>query len=233
MDILSAGGAEMMGRWAHYFAGVAWIGMLWYFNFIQGGWFKTTDADTKNNALKQMVPNALWWFRWGAMFTFISGVYLLYVRINDIGMSWDVLSKSSWALWILVGGLMGTYMFLNVWLIIWPAQKIILAKANGEDIGDADPADAAARAGVASRTNTLFSIPLLFTMGAATHLPTSVRGTGIGTALAVSCALVTLIEINAAIAPKKMGPITTVRGVITSGVVLWVVLYLIIDLLCN
>ncbi len=223
----------MMGRWAHYFAGVAWIGMLWYFNFIQGGWFKTTDADTKNNALKQMVPKALWWFRWGAMFTFLSGIYLLYVRAPGNLTSWDALSKSSWAIWILVGGLMGTYMFLNVWLIIWPAQKIILAKANGEDIGDADPADAAARAGVASRTNTLFSIPLLFTMGAASHLPTNVTGTGIGTALAVCCGLVTLIEINAAIAPKKMGPIATVKGVITSGVVLWVVLYLIVDLLCN
>ena len=233
LSLFSFSGAEMLGRWAHYFAGVAWIGMLWYFNFVQGGWFKTTDAETKTNALKQMVPNALWWFRWGAMFTFVSGVYLLWHRASSMGMSWDVLGSSSWTVFIFVGGLMGTFMFLNVWLIIWPAQKIIIAKANGEDIGSADAADAAARAGVASRTNTLFSIPLLFLMGAASHLPISAVKTGITTALAVCCAIVVLIEFNAAFTPRKMGPMASVKGVITSGVVLWAVIYLLIEVLCN
>ena len=229
MEIFSAGGAEMLGRWAHYFAGVAWIGMLWFFNFVQGGWFKTTDADTKNNAVKQMVPNALWWFRWGAMFTFLSGVYLLWHRADQIGMS--NLGSSPWTVWIMVGALMGTFMFLNVWLIIWPAQKIIIGKANGEDLGDA--ADAAARAGVASRTNTLFSIPMLFMMGAASHMPIKVAQTGVWPAIGVCSAIILLIEFNAAFFPKKMGTMATVKGVITSGVVLWVVQYLVIDLLCN
>ncbi|MBG07634.1 MAG: antitermination protein NusG [Halobacteriovoraceae bacterium] len=229
MEILSWGGAEIFGRWVHYFAGVAWIGMLWFFNFVQGGWFKTTDADTKNNAVKEMVPNALWWFRFGALWTWISGMYLLWHRADYLGMA--NLGNSSWTVWILLGSLMGTFMFLNVWLIIWPAQKIIIGKANGQDLGDA--AAAAARAGVASRTNTLFSIPLLFMMGAASHFTISVRETGIWPAFLVCAALIVLIEINAAFGPKKMGPMASVKGVVTSGCVLLLVQYLIVDLMCK
>ena len=228
MEILSQSGAEIFGRWVHYFAGVAWIGMLWFFNFVQGGWFKTTSADTKNNAVKEMVPNALWWFRFGALWTWISGMYLLWHRATQIGMA--NLGNSSWTIWILLGTLMGTFMFLNVWLVIWPAQKIIIGKANGEDLGDA--AAAAARAGVASRTNTLFSIPLLFMMGAASHFNIAVRETGVWPAFGVCAVLITLIEINA-VGPKKMGPMASPKGVITSGCVLLLVQYLIVDLMCK
>ena len=100
--------------------------MLWFFNFVQGGWFKSTDATTKDNAVKEMVPNALWWFRFGALWTWISGMYLLWHRADQIGMA--NLGNSSWTVWILLGSLMGTFMFLNVWLIIWPAQKIIIGR---------------------------------------------------------------------------------------------------------
>ena len=142
-------------RWLHLLAGVTWIGLLYYFNFIQGEYFKEADGGAKSNVIQLMVPRALWWFRWGAMFTFLSGIYLIYIK-HLTGMG------------IMVGVTMGIIMFLNVWLIIWPNQKIVIASAKQvAGGGEALPGAAAAlgKAGLASRTNTLFSVPMLFFPG--------------------------------------------------------------------
>jgi hypothetical protein len=135
-------------RWIHFFAGVAWIGLLYYFNFVQTEYFKEADATAKSSAISKLVPRALWWFRYGALFTFLSGLALagfLGAAVN---------------FYIIIGMLLGTLMFLNVWIIIWPNQKIVIA--SNEQVlggGEADPAAAGAlaKAGLASRTNTLFS----------------------------------------------------------------------------
>jgi len=117
-----------------------------------------------------LVPNALWWFRWGAMFTFVTGLLIILMKLGHDGMP----ITSGYMTRILTGGLMGTLMWANVWFVIWPAQQIVIANANNvAGGGEADPkaAACAARAGLASRTNTLFSIPMLFFMAAASHFP--------------------------------------------------------------
>ena len=100
-------------RWAHLLFGIVWIGMLYYFNFVQGSYFKTATPEALKDAKEKLAPAALWWFRWGAMFTFITGV-MLFSSVGKLGVTND---------YIIIGALMGTLMFFNVWLIIWPNQK--------------------------------------------------------------------------------------------------------------
>ena len=203
-------------KWIHFLAGITWIGVLYYFNFIQGEWFKEIEDQTKGTAVRTLVPRALWWFRWGAMLTFLSGVAMLLVQGHpDFSLTYNV--------YIYTGALMGTLMFLNVWLIIWPAQQVVIASSESvADGGEADPdaGDCLAKAGLASRTNTLLSIPMLFFMGAA-------RGLGADstsqTALIVSTIIILIIEANAI--KGQMGPMASVKGVIHCGLLLTVILY--------
>jgi uncharacterized membrane protein len=221
LALLQGNALAFLFRWIHLLAGVAWIGLLWYFNFVQGEYFKEADASAKSDAIRKLVPRALWWFRWGAMFTFISGVALLGAKhLTGYG--------------IIVGAVLGTLMFLNVWLVIWPNQKIVIASAEKAAAGgEADPAAAGAlaKAGLASRTNTLFSIPMLFFMASSVHLAqlgTPVASAGI-LSLVVVFGIIALLEINALVG--KTGPMTSVKGVIHMGVLLTLALYLGVDLL--
>ncbi len=226
MALFTSDGVLYLLRWIHYLAGITWIGLLYYFNFVQGPFFAETDASTKNNATAKLVPRALWWFRWAAMFTFLSGLVMLIGFYHKLGMAYF---DGPYAL-ILIGALLGTLMFLNVWLVIWPKQKIVIASTQGVlGGGQADPGAAAAarRAFLSSRTNTMFSIPMLFFMGAGWHLP--VLGRPSNLAFILITALVLLLEANSLVgttgAAKK--PLEKVSGVITSGFVLFVVLLII------
>jgi len=217
---------DFLARWSHILFGVCWIGLLYYFNFVQGEYFKEADGDARTDAFSKLVPRALWWFRWAAMFTFLTGVIMLGIRGSNNSLD------------ITLGAVMGTLMFLNVWLIIWPNQKIVIAsnqqiKAGGAALPEA--AAAAPKAGLASRTNTLFSIPLMFFMASSVHL-SSAKGVGHGTignasmtALVVGLVIIAAIEVNAIVG--KQGPITTVRGVIVSGLVLTGVLWAVVAML--
>ena len=217
---------NMLFRWGHILVGVTWIGLLYYFNFVQGEWFKETDASAKTAAIQKLVPRALWWFRWGAMFTFLAGALTLLTKGMDPMWGWNKFGES-WGIIIITGSVLGTLMFLNVWLIIWPKQQIVMASTNqvaegGEPLPDV--ADCTAKAGLASRTNTLFSIPMLLCMGAASHYPVNVTdGTNYTGLFWVLAIIIGLIEINAIVG--KPGPMASVKGVITSGVVLTVVLF--------
>ncbi|MEQ8859573.1 MAG: urate hydroxylase PuuD [Pseudomonadales bacterium] len=211
---------DYLARWGHFLAGITWIGLLYYFNFVQGEYFKEADPAARTDAFTKLVPRALWWFRWGAMFTFITGVILLGYRHR--GLSVD----------ITVGALMGTLMFLNVWLIIWPNQKVVIAsneqiKAGGEALPQA--AAAAPKAALASRTNTLFSLPMLFFMGSSAHMPHGILGGQTMTALGVAVAIVIVLELNAIFG--KQGPMTSVAGVIHSGLALTAVLWAVLAFL--
>lgn len=207
-------------RWGHYLFGITWIGLLYYFNFVQGGYMAAASDEAKVDAFTKLVPKALWWFRWGAAFTFLTGLYLLYLAMT--GLSVD----------ILLAALMATLMFLNVWGIIWPNQKIVIASNESvRDGGEADPtaAGAAAKALLASRTNTFFSMPMLFLMGSHGHFMLGALGdAGLAsmTSLWVGIVIIAAIEANA-IWGKTM-VLTTVRGVIVSSLVLTVVMGLVV-----
>ncbi len=185
---------EFIFRWAHVLFGTTWIGLLYYFNFIQGEYFKEAEADAKADALKKLAPRALWWFRWGAMFTFLTGLYLLH----KVGATASVTAMP--LIWM--GALAGIFMFLNVWLIIWPHQQVVLGLKEG------DGPTSAAKAGLASRTNTLFSAPMLMGMLGSKHLVLGGTDTGFYAAIAI----IVLLEVNAVVG--KMGPMASVKGVI-------------------
>ena len=207
-------------RWGHVVFGVAWIGLLYYFNFVQGGYMAAASNEAKVDAFTKLVPSALWWFRWAAMMTFLTGLVLLMYIMSALTVG------------ILVGGLMGTLMFLNVWTIIWPNQRIVIASNEAvRDGGDADPAQAsaAAKALLASRTNTLFSLPMLYFMIAHMHGAGS-AGTGVWNGWSLWVAVVVVLGLEANALFGKTGPITTVKGVIGGSVALTVVLGLIVGM---
>ncbi len=204
---------DYLARWGHYLAGITWIGLLYYFNFVQTEYFKEADPAARTDAFTGLVPRALWWFRWGAMFTFLTGLIMLGIR--GAGLTVD----------ITIGAVLGTLMFLNVWLIIWPNQKIIIAsnqqvKDGGEALAEAGAA--APKAGLASRTNTLFSIPMLYFMGSSAHLPNGSIG-GESMALIAALVVIAALELNAIFG--KPGPMAPVKGVIIAGFGLTLVLW--------
>ncbi len=223
-------GLVMILRWIHFFSGVAWIGHLYYFNFVQGAFLAEVDAPVKNVALAKLAPKALWWFRWGAMGTFLSGVAMLALAGKDLGADF---MKTPYGIFISIGALLGTLMFLNVWLVIWPKQKVIVASAlsviNG---GQANPeaAKLGPQALLASRTNVMFSMPMLFFMGACRHLPLNIpENFSAGLVMGVVTLLILALEVNAL--KGKLGPLTTVKGVIHCGLGLLVVLYGLVEAL--
>ena len=230
VGLFSQDGLVMVLRWVHFFAGVAWIGHLYYFNFVQGAFMPEVDATVKNNVFAKLVPRAMWWFRWGAMFTFLSGLIMLLIAGKDLGGDF---MKTPYGIFIYAGALMGTLMFLNVWLIIWPIQRGLInngAAALSGGTPDASFTARAPKALLASRTNTLFSIPLLFFMGASRHMPLTIpEDFNPGMVLGVLTLIILGIELNAI--KGKLGPMTTVKGVIHCGVGLLVVLYALIEVL--
>ncbi|HEV8510813.1 MAG TPA: urate hydroxylase PuuD [Gemmatimonadales bacterium] len=220
--------AELVLRWLHFLAGITWIGLLYYFNFVQGPFMAEADPATKSAATQKLIPRALAWFRWSAVLTFLTGAAIIGKRIGespDGSAAWS----SAWAITILTGALFGTVMLINVWGVIWRNQKIVIASAvaaaSGGQANAAAPA-AARRAFLASRTNVVFSVPMLFFMGAATHmtLPAGGNHAAYWTSMIV---LVALLEINALTAKTGLTtkPIEKVPGVIVTGFVVWAVVY--------
>jgi len=161
-------------RWLHFIAGITWIGMLFFFNFVNGPFGKTMDADTKKKVVPQLMPRALWWFRWGAMVTFITGwsyvLWKIFIATSAGFTGVGGLFTSTWGQWISLGGLLGSVMWFNVWFVIWPAQKKLITWIK-EGQAPVEMAALAAKALKRSRINTYLSIPMLFCMGAASHFP--------------------------------------------------------------
>ena len=147
--------------WIHVLAGITWIGLLYYFNFVQVPALAEAAADASGpggaGITKYVAPRALWWFRWGALVTWLSGAAYLMT----LGILGDAFMLSGGAFTIGVGAWLGTIMLFNVWALIWPNQKKILGivEASTEEIAKARKV-----AFLASRTNTLLSIPMLMSM---------------------------------------------------------------------
>lgn len=214
-------------RWGHILAGVLWIGHLYFFNFVNAHVAKALDGPTKKSLVPELMPRALYWFRWGAAWTWITGILLggliyyhgkVVFEDPNAGNPWlwlaivlailivgflvynfimkavknvvvaNVINLALLAgvyyllatvgkfggrsLYIHVGVILGTMMALNVWMVIWPAQKKIIAAVAA---GTAPDADLVALAGLRSRQNTYMSVPLLFTM-ISNHYPTMYSG---------------------------------------------------------
>ena len=152
--------------WLHVFFGIIWIGLLYYFNFVQVPAVAQALADKEPGPAainKYVAPRALWWFRWGALATWITGAAAL--EIMQVGLMNAFLLKSG-AVVIGIGAWLGTIMLFNVWVLIWPNQKKILGMvtATPEAI-----AKGKVIALMASRTNTLLSIPLIMCMVGHAH----------------------------------------------------------------
>lgn len=147
--------------WLHVLAGITWIGLLYYFNFVQVPAMAAAASDEGGPGpaaiSKYVAPRALWWFRWGAVLTWLTGAgYLAHLGILD-----DAFMLSSGAFTIGLGAWLGTIMLFNVWVLIWPNQKKVLG------IVEATPDEIAKAKNVAllaSRTNTLLSIPMIMSM---------------------------------------------------------------------
>jgi len=219
-------------RWIHFLAGIVWIGLLYYFNFVQTPFFAEAEANVRSAAIQKLVPRALWWFRWSAMVTFLAGILIYVHQWGAMGTS--VFFTQSYGLAITAGGLLGTLMFLNVWLVIWPKQKIVIASATQvAKGGQALPQAAAAgrRAALTSRTNVVFSIPMLFYMGAASHyraLVQSPTGAGLAWWAIIGLVVLGLLELNALVGSQGLTkkPLDTVSGALWSGFILAAILYL-------
>jgi uncharacterized membrane protein len=229
MVVLTFDGLLFLLRWTHFLAGITWIGLLYYFNFVQTPFFAETDPPVRVGAVQKLVPRALWWFRWGAMITFLSGWLYIALRAHQGGIF-----RVSYGWAIFLGGLLGSLMWANVWFVIWPKQKIVIQNAIDTAAGrPANPAatPAGARAGLASRTNTMLSVPMLFFMAAASHLALPVPRSGLGFWI-ITLVIMALIEVNALVGTPGKGPakpLATVSGTLWAGFVLALVYYVVFE----
>jgi uncharacterized membrane protein len=152
-----------LARWVHFLAGVMWIGLLYYFNFVQVDAMKAATADgTAAGISKHVAPRALFYFRWAAVVTWLAGATLLgayFVPAFTLSKGYAGIGVGAW---------LGTIMLLNVWGIIWPNQKKILGL---KPATDEEKAKARRAAFLASRTNTMLSLPMLFFMATGWHHP--------------------------------------------------------------
>lgn len=161
-------------RWLHVLSGVMWIGLLWYFNFVQIPLMPSIPDELKPAVGKHIAPKALWWFRWGAMSTIVTGLILAMlngyiVQVLTLGASEGFAVRNHVLLGI--GMWFGIIMWFNVWFIIWPNQQKALNIDNKYPDLAADAKAAAGKTAMLfSRTNTVLSIPMLFAMVAAQNL---------------------------------------------------------------
>jgi uncharacterized membrane protein len=226
-------------RWLHVLFGIAWIGLLYYFNFVQVPSFAEMSAAARNEAITKLATRALWWFRWAALGTAIFGI-LITGATQDYYK--DFFSRANGAS-IFLGMIIALTMLYNVWMVIWPNQRIVIANAaNVLAGGQADPAAAAAgrRAFLASRQNVMFSVPMLWFMVGTSHFYTAFSDPGAGSVwlfLVIALIIVGVLEANAlgfiggtAASPVKQ-PYESVASVIISGFVLWAILWILTEII--
>ncbi len=159
---------QLLLRWFHIFAGIVWIGHLYFFNFVNVPFQGVLEKELKPRVNPPLILRALWWFRWGAMLTVLFGLMLFAMLYwPGGGYLWDAdggLSRRG--MWMLLGLLLGIIMWVNVWFVIWPAQKRIIGGMTG---GTPAPPEVPKRALLFSRVNTFLSAPMLVGMIAASH----------------------------------------------------------------
>ena len=155
-------------RWLHVLSGVMWVGLLWYFNFVQTPTVPTIPEDLRPAIPKHIMPVALFWFRWAALSTIVWGLILAHMNgylgnALALGLTDNVAKHSS----IGFGMWMGLIMAFNVWFIIWPNQQKVIGLV---EASDEEKPKAARAAALASRANTMLSIPMLYSMVSAQNI---------------------------------------------------------------
>jgi len=235
LNIISRDGGSFVSRWAHVVVGITWIGLLYYFNFVQVPAFAEMEPAARNNAMDKIAWRALWWFRWAAVLTVLTGLSILIFQDQLDGEYW----KSPSGLSIATGIFLALIMFSNVWGVIWRKQQIVIANArNVQAGGEADP-NAAAQgrlAAMASRQNTIFSFTMLLFMVGTFHFfangfDTSDSGKRI-LYYVIAIGIAALLELNAlgiigGTAPGKTNWMyDTHKNALIAGGVLVVVYYL-------
>ncbi len=240
--IISRTGGAFVSRWLHVIVGITWIGLLYYFNFVQVPAFAEMEAAARNNALDKLAWRALWWFRWAAAATLATGILILLFQKN--GDKSQLFSgdyfKSVPGMAIATGVLLALTMFFNVWLVIWPNQRKVINNArNVQAGGEADPDAAAAgrKALMASRMNAIFSFTMLMFMVGTAHffLPGNFKfapsGGDRATYWIIALVIWLVLELNAlgVIGGTKPGGINwmfdTHKAALWSGFILVVVYY--------
>ena len=189
-------------RWLHILAGIMWIGLLYYFNFVQVPAFAAfgDEARARNIAIDKVARKALWWFRWASVSTFVTGILITLITENYFS---EGFGKNAGGIAISLGMLLGIIMMLNVWGVIWRNQKVVLANAaNVLAGGEANPDAAAAgrRAVMASRQNAIFSVSMLFFMVFKSHSKTTADTVSSGSMMTfwlISLVILAILELNA------------------------------------
>jgi uncharacterized membrane protein len=229
-------------RWLHVLFGIAWIGLLYYFNFVQVPAFAEFTPAARNEAIAKLASRALWWFRWAALGTAIFGILIAGATeeyFKDFFKRADGVS-------IFLGMLLGLTMLYNVWMVIWPNQRIVIANAvNVMNGGPADPnaAPAGRRAFLASRQNVIFSIPMLWFMVGTAHFYRNetfvgdLGGGKVAVFVVISLVIWAVLEANAlgliggvAVGNPGKQIYETVQIVIISGFVLWAIYWLLSEI---
>ncbi len=244
MELFNQEGLSFALRWLHVLAGIAWIGLLYYFNLVQVPAFAAygDEGKARNISIDKLARRALWWFRWAAVVTLVLGLLIIGVTENYMQnfMSEDSAFGLPHNSAIFVGMLMGILMAANVWMVIWKNQKVVLANAaNVLGGGEADPnaAGAGRRALLASRQNLIFSISMLFYMVGASHFFGPLYdGDSAGKAwtfVIIAVVIGAILELNClgklggtANTNKLLWPYESHKNAIISAVALWVVLYI-------
>jgi uncharacterized membrane protein len=236
-------------RWLHIVAGVCWIGLLYYFNLVQvpGLAGYGDEGKARNITIDQIARRALWWFRWAAIATLVTGILITGLVENyfenfmgegsSAGIGHDVA--------ISVGMVLGILMAANVWMVIWKNQKVVVANAANVLAGkEADPSAAGAgrKALLASRQNFIFSFSMLFYMVGAAHFYSGAFGDATSsnawTFFIISCVIIAVLQINAlgllggtAATNKLLWPYESHKNALITGGVLWLVLWLLSEFL--
>jgi uncharacterized membrane protein len=204
IDLLSKNGISWILRWWHVVFGVAWIGLLYYFNFVQVPAFPTMEAAHRNGAIDKLVPKALWYFRYAALATAATGLVMLGLNsggadaVYNFKTGADTAGGQGWAIYL--GAIIGLLMLANVWLVIWPNQQKIIANARG--LLEGKPADpnlgtAPRKALLASRTNAIFSITMLMFMTGASHLFNGQVKGGVVIVFLITLVIMLILELSA------------------------------------
>ena len=244
LELLDRAGLAFTSRWLHIVVGIARIGLLYYFNLVQVPAFAEMSASSRTEAIEVLAKRALWWFRWAAVATVLTGLLIMGFTKDYFS---DNFGQRANGISISTGVLIALIMFVNVWGVIWRNQKVVIAsaaqvRAGGEPLPEA--AAAGRRAGMASRQNVFFSFTMIWFMTFTTHY-SGFYDTSSGSDRAIywiiTVIILAVLELNAlgiiggGFKPAKESPFNwpyeTVRNVLISGFVLWAIFWLMWEIL--